>query len=179
MTTSVQNDRVQGSFAGWDAGGDGRIDRADWEADAKRVLHAFGEAPTSPAGRALSAAYLGLWDFLAKKAGIDAHTGALTPEQFKAVADDHIVGNDGADFAKALTPAIKALIELADSDGDGQINPREFMTWLKAVGVRTSEMGTPFAQIDTSGNGQLSTEELVQAVRAYYLGEVDVPLLGH
>ncbi|MFJ8870577.1 EF-hand domain-containing protein [Streptomyces sp. NPDC102473] len=179
MTTSVQNDRVQSSFAGWDADGDGRIDRADWEADAKRVVQAFGEVPASPAGRALSGAYLGLWDFFAKKAGINARTGALTPEQFKAVAEDHIVGNDGADFAKALTPTIKALVELADSDGDGQINPREFMTWLKAVGVRTPETGTAFAQINTNSNGQLSTEELVQAVRAYYLGEVDVPLLGH
>ncbi|WP_329028081.1 EF-hand domain-containing protein [Streptomyces sp. NBC_00690] len=179
MTTSVQNGRVQSSFAGWDVDGDGRIDRADWEADARRVLQAFGETPASPSGRALSDAYLDLWDFLAEKAGIDAHTGALTPEQFKTVVDDRIIGSDGAGFAKALTPAIKALIKLADRDGDGQINPREFMTWLKAVGVRTSDMGTPFAQIDTSGNGQLSTEELVQAVRAYYLDEVDVPLLGH
>ncbi|MEV8096928.1 hypothetical protein [Kitasatospora sp. NPDC085879] len=48
MTTSVQLDRTQKRFDRWDVNGDGRIGRADWDAEAKRILKAFGEAPASP-----------------------------------------------------------------------------------------------------------------------------------
>ncbi|MFB7032399.1 EF-hand domain-containing protein, partial [Streptomyces sp. NPDC056295] len=72
-----------------------------------------------------------------------------------------------------------AIVELVDVDGDGQVNPAEFKSWLDAIGVEGIDSAEVFAQIDANGDGQLSVEELVQAVRAYHLGDLDVPLLGH
>ncbi|MFD6811708.1 EF-hand domain-containing protein [Streptomyces anthocyanicus] len=46
------------------------------------------------------------------------------------------------------------------------------------MGVSDVEPAQAFRQIDADGDGQLSVEELVQAVRAFHLGEIDVPLLG-
>ncbi|WAL70909.1 EF-hand domain-containing protein [Kitasatospora sp. YST-16] len=178
MTTSVQLDRAQKRFDLWDVNGDGQIDRADWEAEAKRILQAFGEAPTSPAARQLSDAYLGMWSFFADKAGIDEHTGALTPEQFNHIAEEHVLENGGAGFGRVVKPTIQAMVELVDVDGDGQVNPAEFKSWLDAIGVSSVDPSEAFRQIDANGDGQLSVEELVQAVRAYHLGEIDVPLLG-
>ncbi|MER5618929.1 EF-hand domain-containing protein [Streptomyces sp. NPDC002215] len=65
-----------------------------------------------------------------------------------------------------------------DVDGDGQVNPAEFKSWIDAIGVQDVNRQETFAQIDTDGGGQLSIEELVQAVRSYHLGDIDVPLLG-
>lgn len=79
MTTSVQLDRIKTRFDSWDVNGDGRIDRADFDAESKRILRAFGEAPGSPRSRVLSDAYLGMWNFFAGKAGIDKENGRLTP----------------------------------------------------------------------------------------------------
>ncbi|MEU3498788.1 EF-hand domain-containing protein [Kitasatospora cineracea] len=178
MTTSVQLDRAQKRFDLWDVNGDGQIDRSDWQAEAQRILQAFGEAPVSPAGRALTEAYLGMWSFFADKAGIDEQDGALTPEQFNHIAEEHILENGGAGFGRVVKPTIQAMVELVDVDGDGQVNPAEFKTWLDAIGVSNVEPAEAFRQIDANGDGQLSVEELVQAVRAYHLGDIDVPLLG-
>ncbi|WP_030750315.1 EF-hand domain-containing protein [Streptomyces griseus] len=178
MTTSVQLDRTQKRFELWDINGDGRIDRSDWNAEAERILQSFGEAPSSPAGKQLLDAYLGMWAFFADKAGIDERTGALTPEQFNHIAEEHILENGGAGFGRVVKPTIQAIVELVDVDGDGQVDPAEFKTWLDAIGVRGVQPAEAFAQIDADGDGRLSVEELVQAVRAFHLGEIDVPLLG-
>lgn len=59
-----------------------------------------------------------------------------------------------------------------------EVNPAEFKMWLDAIGVSNTEAAEAFRQIDANGDGQLSVSELVQAVPAYHLGEIDVPLLG-
>jgi EF hand domain-containing protein len=178
MTTSVQLDRIQKRFNGWDVDGDGRIDRSDCDAESKRILRAFGETPTSPRGRALTDAYLGMWSFFADKAGIDEENGRLTPQQFSDIVEEYVLKNGGAGFARVVKPTIQAMVELADVDGDGQISPTEFKTWLDSVEVANIDPSDAFRQIRADGDGELSVDELVQAVRAYYMGEIDVPPLG-
>ncbi|MFF7216366.1 EF-hand domain-containing protein [Streptomyces sp. NPDC008238] len=178
MTTSVQLDRIHERFNGWDVDGDGHIDRSDCDAESKRILRAFGEAPASPRARALTDAYLGMWHFFADKAGIDQDNGQLTPQQFNDIVEEHVLRNGGEGFDKVVRPAIQALVKLADEDADDQISPAEFKTWLDAVEVDSIEPAEAFRQIHANGDGELSIDELVQAVRAYHLGEIDVPLLG-
>ncbi|GGJ72328.1 EF-hand domain-containing protein [Streptomyces brasiliensis] len=179
MTTSVQLDRIKKRFDSWDVNGDGRIDRSDCEAESKRILQALGEAPGSPRGRALIDAYLGMWYFFADKAGIDKGNGQLTPEQFNDIVKEHVLENGGADFGKVIKPTIQAMIKLADVDDDDQISPTEFKTWLDAMGVENIDSADAFRQMHANGDDQLSADELVQAVHAYHMGEIDVPLLGH
>ncbi|MFC7928976.1 EF-hand domain-containing protein [Streptomyces cinereoruber] len=119
-----------------------------------------------------------MWGFFADKADIDEQTGALTPEQFNHIAEEHVLENGGAGFGRVVTPTIRAMVELVDVDGDGQVNPAEFKSWLDAIGVRDVNPLEAFAQIDADGDGELSVGELVEAVRAYHLGDIDVPLLG-
>ncbi|MFE2879237.1 EF-hand domain-containing protein [Streptomyces roseus] len=178
MTTDIQRERTQERFKLWDVNGDGQIDRADWDAEAKRILQAFGKVPGSPAAHALTDAYLGMWGFFADKAGIDEQSGALTPEQFNHVAEKHVLENPGAGFDRVVKPTIQAIVALVDVEGDGQVNPAEFKSWLDAIGVQNVDPVEAFAQIDVDCDGHLSIQELVQAVHAYHLGDIDVPLLG-
>ncbi|GAA5062216.1 EF-hand domain-containing protein [Streptomyces similanensis] len=178
MPTDVQLDRVQERFTLWDVNGDGRIDRADLDAEAWRILQAFGESHGTPAARTLTDAYVGLWGFFAGKAGVDEQTGSLTLEQFSLVAQEYVLNNGDAGFARYVQPVIQAIVELVDVDGDGQVSPHEFTSWLDAANVQDIAPEKAFAQIDANGDGQLSVDELVQAVRAYHLGDIDVPLLG-
>ncbi|MEU1300220.1 EF-hand domain-containing protein [Streptomyces shenzhenensis] len=186
MTNSVQLDRIQKRFDGWDVNGDGRIDRSDCDAESQRILHAFGEVPASPRGRALTDAYRGMWNFFADHAGIDQENGRLTREQFNDICRQHVLKNGGAGFSKVVKPAIKAMIQLADVDDDGRISQAEFKTWLDAMRVENIDPADAFRQIHANGDEQLSVDEddqlsvddLVRAVRAYHMGEIDVPLLG-
>jgi Ca2+-binding EF-hand superfamily protein len=176
MSTNVRT-RLARRFELWDTDGDGIIDRADFELEAHRIVEAFGEDDKSPRGRAVIDAYLAMWNYLSTKANVGPQ-GSLSAKQFEQVAQLEIIEPGNLGFSRVLRPTVSATIDLCDTDGDGQINPKEFKRWIDAIGVDQSQADAAFRQIDVNGNGQLSIEELMQAVREYYAGTFDIPLLG-
>ncbi|AMW08811.1 signal transduction protein [Streptomyces qaidamensis] len=176
MTTSVQEQRLRRRFDMWDKNGDGTIDRSDWAGEAKRILLSFGESESSPKGRALADAYLGMWEYVAGQAGVGVD-GALGFEEFRNVAAEQVLDRGQAGFDQVLRPTISAIADLCDTDGDGQVSPQEFQRWIGAIGSDESTAGTAFKLIDTDGDGQLSIEELIEAVHRYHSGELEFSLL--
>ncbi|MGH3863726.1 EF-hand domain-containing protein [Actinokineospora sp.] len=164
-------------FELWDSNGDGTIDKSDYETEARRIVKAFGEQETSPKGRALLTAYLGMWDKLAAKAKVGAQ-GKVTLQQFTEVSTREVAEGGDEGFDRNLRPTIEAIVNMCDTDGDGEVNPAEFKRWMKAVGVDERQADSAFRQIDSNGNGHLTVEELVTAVRDYHQGVNDIPLLG-
>ena len=177
MTTAIKNARIKQRFEMWDVNGNGRIERSDYEAEANRIIEAFGETPQSAKGRVLLDAYLGMFDHLATKAGVGPN-GALTEQQFTEVVESQMFEQGDAGFARVLRPTVSAMVGLADTDGDGQVNPAEFKNWLMAIGVNSVDADDAFRKLDVNGNGELSVDELVNAVRDFHFGKIDVPLLG-
>jgi Ca2+-binding EF-hand superfamily protein len=178
MSTTVKNDRLKKRFEKWDVNGNGRIEKSDYQAEAKRIIKAFGEDETSPQARALIDAYTSMFEFLATKAGVGAN-GAMTEDQFLSVVEAQVFAEGDAGFNRVIRPTVAAMVGLCDTDGDGEVNPSEFRKWLEAIGVDASSAVESFRTIDTNGNGTLTVDELVGAVRAYHFGTLDVPLLGH
>ncbi|WP_409473939.1 EF-hand domain-containing protein [Streptomyces sp. HC307] len=176
MSTSVQEKRLRRRFDMWDKNGDGTIDRSDWAGEAKRILLAFGESESSPKGRNLTDAYLGMWEYVAGEAGVGSD-GALGFDEFKGVAADKVLERGQAGFDQVLRPTISAIADLCDTDGDGQVSPPEFRRWIHAIGSDESTADTAFKLIDTDGDGQLSVEELIVAVHRYHSGELEFSLL--
>lgn len=174
---TVQEERLELRFKLWDNDGDGDVDRSDWDAEAKQILANLGESEASPKGKAVLDAYIGMWEYLAEKSGVGAD-GALSLDEFKAVIEGEVLSNGNAGFANVVRPTIQAIVSLLDTSGDGQISPAEFGHWLAAIGVDASEAEDAFNAIDANGNGFLSVDELVNAVRDYHAGTSDVALLG-
>jgi Ca2+-binding EF-hand superfamily protein len=177
MTTAIANDRLRRRFEKWDVDGDGVLDRSDFEEEAGRVAQAFGKGVNSPEGRALRNAFLDLFDYHATEAGIGPH-GQLSEEQFVDINERLMFERGESRFDRVLRPVLEALVGLCDDNGDGQINQWEFTNWLKGVGVGPAEARTAFQRIDANGDGELSVEELLAAVRNFHYGTLDVPLLG-
>jgi Ca2+-binding EF-hand superfamily protein len=177
MATAVQEQRLTQRFKLWDTDGNGRIERADYEAEARNILKAFGEPEDGTRGRAVIDAYLKMWEYLADKSGVGSR-GSMTAEQFNEVAAKEILAKGNTGFSKVMRPTITAIVTMCDTDGDGQVNPGEFRRWLDAVGVPKAQHEESFRRMDTNNNGYLSVDELVQAVRDYHEGTLDVPLLG-
>ncbi|MER6714973.1 MULTISPECIES: EF-hand domain-containing protein [unclassified Streptomyces] len=174
---TAQVERLRQRFELYDTDGDGRVRRGDLEAEARRIVEAFGEPDGSPKAQALLHAYPHMWDYMMEKAGRDPGD-SLSADEFVAIADAQMLSQGAAGFSTMLRPSIRAMVDLCDIDGDGQVDPAEFRKWLAAIGNDRVDADEVFGQVDTDGNGQLSVEELVAAVGRYHAGELDAPLLG-
>ncbi|WP_018685759.1 EF-hand domain-containing protein [Actinokineospora enzanensis] len=177
MTASVQDIRLKRRFELWDNNGDGQIDKSDYETEARRILQGFGESETSPKGRALMSAYSHMWSTLEAKADTD-NSGSVSLEEFIRVTEQEIVDAGNPGFDRNLRPAIEAIVDIADTDGDGEVNQAEFKRWMRAAGVDDGTADSAFQQLDANHSGALSVEEIVTAVRDYHQGKHDISLLG-
>nr|WP_042191104.1 EF-hand domain-containing protein [Kibdelosporangium sp. MJ126-NF4]CEL19845.1 Calerythrin (Calcium-binding protein) [Kibdelosporangium sp. MJ126-NF4]CTQ97069.1 Calerythrin (Calcium-binding protein) [Kibdelosporangium sp. MJ126-NF4] len=177
MTTAVKNERLRKRFAKWDVNGNGRIERSDYEAEANRIINAFGEDPASPQARAVTQAFVGMFEYLANKAGVGPN-GSMNEDQFIGVIEAEIFQQGDAGFNRVVRPTIASIVGLCDTDGDGEVDQREFSRWLNAIGVEPSAAAEAFRTIDADNSGKLTVDELVHAVREYHMGRLDVPLLG-
>jgi Ca2+-binding EF-hand superfamily protein len=175
MATATQTSRLKQRFEKWDVDHNGVLERSDYEAEARRIIKSFGETGDSPKGRALLNAYLQMYDQMAGKVGT---TQGVTEQQYTQYVQNEMFSMGDAGFNRVLRPTISAIVNLCDTDGDGEINPREFAAWLRAVGVDSADAKAAFEQIDADGDGQLSVDELIQAVRDFHEGKSDVALLG-
>jgi Ca2+-binding EF-hand superfamily protein len=174
---TVQQDRLARRFDLWDNDRNGRIERSDYEAEARTILQKFGEPETSPRGKALLDAYLQMWDFMARQAGIGPSDG-MDKQTFVQVAERSVLQHGDTGYAAVVRPTIRAIVDLCDTDGDGQVNRNEWKKWADAIGMSSQEAETAFRGIDADGDGQLTVDELVQAVNDYHAGRTDVELLG-
>ncbi|MDT0301423.1 EF-hand domain-containing protein [Streptomonospora wellingtoniae] len=168
-----ERERLNERFAHWDNNGDGTIDRSDFEAEAREIMRKLGEDDTSPRGRAVFDAYTQMWDYLSSKAG----KSSLNADEFAEVAEAEIISQGDEGFSRVLRPTVRAIVDLLDKDGDGRVSPDEFSRWLDGIGVAGDPQAV-FRSIDTNGNGYVTVDELMAAVRDYHLGRTDVPLLG-
>ncbi|CAL9486780.1 Calerythrin [Actinosynnema sp. ALI-1.44] len=177
MTTAVKNERLEKRFDKWDVNGNGRIERSDLEAEAQRILKAFGEDQSSPQGRAVVDSFVGTFEYLAQRAGVGSN-GSLDRNQFLQVIETEVFQGGDAGFGRVVRPMIQAILNLCDTDGDGEVTKAEFRRWMEAVGVQGAQADKAFGQIDTNGNGSLTVDELVSAVKEYHFGTLDAELLG-
>lgn len=177
MTAAVKNERLRKRFAQWDVNGNGRIEKSDYEAEAHRIIDAFGEDQSSPKARAVRDTFGKMFEYLANKAGVGPN-GSMDEEQFVRVVEAEVFSEGDSGFDRVVGPTIRAIVGLCDQDGDGEVDRSEFNRWLDAVGVDRSSATSAFNAIDTDGSGKLSVDELVNAVRNFHLGRLDVPLLG-
>ncbi|QIZ38851.1 EF-hand domain-containing protein [Saccharopolyspora sp. ASAGF58] len=175
MTTTVATERLQKRFAKWDHDGSGRLERADFEQEAAQIAQAFGKSVDSADVQPIKNALIGLFEYVDQEAGSN---GRVTEEQFIGVTEKLIFEKGEAEFNRALTPVVQGIVALCDKNGDGKINGAEFATWLTALGMDESQAAAAFQGVDKDGNGELSTDELLAAVRDYHFGLSDVELLG-
>lgn len=173
---SGQHERLRRHFDSLDVDADGHLELDEWEAPARRILETLGEPSTSPRAQTVVASYQKMWNYLAGESGTG--TSTLTLGQFEQVIDCHIVNPDDTGFSDVLRNAISAVAGLFDRDAKGAVTPEGFTNWLKAVGADTSKARQTFRQLDVDDDGDLTVDELMQAVRDYYVGKLDVSVLG-
>ncbi len=161
--------RLSKRFEKWDSDGNGVLEPSDFVAEAARIATALGQSPDSPQGVALRNAFQSMFENLAERVGVSPQ-GPLSQEQFLGAAGELFQGGDAA---------FNGIVGLCDRNADGVIDAAEFGSWLGAVGgLDASSAAEAFRRIDTDGDGVLSEQELLAAIRDFHFGRLEVELLG-
>jgi Ca2+-binding EF-hand superfamily protein len=71
---------------------------------------------------------------------------------------------DRIGFDAAVTTAARALIRVADIDGNGVLDTQEYAQLAAVYGAGADEAAQAFRQLDTDHNGVLDTAELAAAI---------------
>ncbi|MGW6934572.1 EF-hand domain-containing protein [Lentzea sp. NPDC054927] len=161
----VLQHRIDSTFAHYDVNGNGVIELADVYALANRLLRAFGEPASSERGRDLVEAYDRFWEMLVNHCDAD-RDGRIGPEEYREAMIELVL--EGGPINMDFLEIVQSLLDLMDTNGDGRVDTDEFQVLLKARGLSEAECGLAFTHLDTDGDGAISVQEYVAAVRDYY-----------
>ncbi len=165
MATDLQVLKIDRSFTYIDADGNGAITRDDLQGLGARLLAGFGTSPAGEQGRRVADSFDRLWDTLADAVDLD-RDGRITPDEYRSSAVSSFI--EGDRFEPVFRPAIEAVLAVADTDGDGLVEPQEFLLVHEAFGRSEQDSDYAFAALDLDGDGALGCGELLHAVRDYY-----------
>ncbi|WP_283134429.1 EF-hand domain-containing protein [Rhizohabitans arisaemae] len=157
-------------FRTFDSDNDGFIARNDFELSVTRMGAAFGHGSGSPELARLTELSLGLWAHLASVADADAD-GRITEQEYKsAFAAGLLVTSES--FDAGYRPFLTAIMALVDEDGDGRITEDQQVRWTGALmDLAEADAKEVFRRLDVDGDGFITTEDLLEAIREYYFND--------
>jgi Ca2+-binding EF-hand superfamily protein len=159
--------KLDRSFRRLDTDGNGHVGRADLQDIGARLIHGFGESPTSPKGKSVVVRLEAVWAELAAYADAD-RDGRISADEYQAGMTAAFI--EGPAFDPVFRPAAEAVAGLCDTDGDGRVDGKEFAVLQEAFNTPPEDVAAAFRRLDTDSDGGLSVAELVTAIRAYYIG---------
>jgi Ca2+-binding EF-hand superfamily protein len=168
METSEFLDRkLSRRFRTYDDDGDGFVEREDFAVASRRFGAEFGHGPESEAWQRFDGLCVGLWEHLVRVADANGD-GRISEQEYKDAFARGMLETE-ASFDAAYVPFLAALLRIVDTDGDGRIDVDEEIRWTGSL-MRLSEVDarTAFDHLDEDGDGYIGTEQLLEAIRAFY-----------
>jgi Ca2+-binding EF-hand superfamily protein len=157
-------------FQTFDADGNGRIEREDFETSAGRLADEFGYGPGSPERTRLLDLSLGLWAHLVAVADADSDGSIDVTEYKQAFADGLLVTEES--FQQGYRPFLDAIMAVADTDGDGRLSADEHVRWTGALmQLPEDDAREVHRRLDTDGDGSITTDDLESAIHDYYFDD--------
>jgi len=152
-------------FAVIDIDGNGIWQRADYEQLTRRLCDTFGHGVDSAAARGVASGQRALFDALLAHMDADGDQ-QITPDEFTGSIGRAI--DDRPGFDAAVRAAARTLIQAADEDGNGVLDPGEYTRLASVYGASAGEAARAFAQLDLDRNGVLDTAELATAISQFF-----------
>ena len=163
--TDAEQAMLARRFAVIDTDGNGVWQRDDYQLLTRRLGETFGHSADSPAVHALASAQRALFDTML------SHMDANDDQQISL--DEFIDGlsraiKDRPGFDVAVRSAARSLIEVADQDGNGMLDPGEYTRLAAVYGARADEAEQAFRRLDQDQNGLVDTAELTLAISQFF-----------
>jgi Ca2+-binding EF-hand superfamily protein len=167
MATTVRDAmsvKLGNVFKAFDRNGDGQLEAGDFDAVVKDFTREFNLSSESAKARALTNAYMVLWDELVRHADTDGDQKISQVEfienGMKAIGDRSRVN--------VVDHLGHAIFEVTDVDKDDAVSKDEFARLQRAFRVDPRDTQHAFAGLDVDGDGSISREEFLAGVRDYF-----------
>jgi Ca2+-binding EF-hand superfamily protein len=161
----LERTMLERRFAVVDTDGNGVWQRDDCRLLIQRLCQTFGHAADSAAGRAVATALGTLFDTMLSH--LDANRdGVISREEFVAGVGPDLAGRPGFDAAVGATA--RSLIQVADADGNGVLDPGEYTRLAAVYGARADQAERAFGRLDQDRNGVLDATELTLAISQFF-----------
>ncbi|MGK5547562.1 EF-hand domain-containing protein [Streptomyces sp. URMC 127] len=146
-------------FAMMDADGDGVITAHDYLSRVDRAVKATARTEDDP---------------LVVTARAEAHKawGAMDADGDGKLTFDEYNAWVGADkFDNVCRFALGSLFDLADADGDGEVDKAEFTLLRTALNNSPANAAAAFDALDADGDGRVGRAAYLASIRAYIVGD--------
>jgi Ca2+-binding EF-hand superfamily protein len=153
-------DRVKVVFELLDADGTGRLEAADFELMADRVVEAAPDS-TMTDRNAMVAAFEKYWVTLAAELDTDGDNTVSFEEYQACVLSPERFDETVADFAQALAT-------LGDPDGDGLIERPVFVALMTAIGFELPNIHALFDAFGPADDDRIGVETWIVGIKDFY-----------
>ena len=167
MLTELQEKKQKVFFKLLDADGDGFISSNDFKGIGENLCIMQGIGLDTSVFRDIEEASEKLWmDIRQYISGEDK--GKCDVNGWLAFSDEQIVNSDQAWYDNYINSVVSVLFLLFDSDGDGLISDREFMSIFLSFRVEVRLAAKSFKMLDQNHDGHLAKGELAAAVSDFF-----------
>src|SRR5580693_5642744 len=161
----LERTMLERRFAVVDTDGNGVWQRDDCRLLIQRLCQTFGHAADSAAGRAVAAALGALFDTMLSQLDVN-RDGVISREEFVAGVGPDLAGRP--EFDAAVGATARALLQVADADGNGVLDPGEYTLLAAVYGARADQAERAFGRLDQDHNGVLDVTELTVAISQFF-----------
>ena len=152
-------------FAQHDLDGDGFLEESDYLTLALRLCDRLDAAPALR--EAICAGFADQWRQLCSHADINLD-GHISLAEYTSAMGAGIAGDaDGLD--RAVLQTTRAVVQAADSDGDGYLDLRDYERLAELLKVDNA--AESFQVLDADADGRLGSDEIAAAVRDFYTSD--------
>ncbi|GLZ33614.1 calcium-binding protein [Lentzea sp. NBRC 105346] len=180
MLSELQIKNVGTIFDTLDHDKDGFFEREDFEAIGLEAISGIDLAADSPHRGHVVEAYVGWWEQIRKQADADGD-GMVTRDEYIASVEQGLLSDPS--YLDAVSRAADALFAAADVNGDGTLSKVEVVRIYGGIGLPEDMAADAFDQIDSDGDGKISTDEWRAAVQGAFTSvgpeTVGSNMLGH